>query len=189
MTDNPERSVSAKRGLPLLKNEPRTLAELFLRSRSEYDLPNALNFKKDGEWHAISASTMVERAENIALGLYSLGLRKGDRAAILAANSPEWTLTDAGCQFAGIVDVPIYTTASPHSIKYILVDSSSRVLFIQDKAAFDRIESVLAECSSIEALIFFDPDGVADPRLTALSDLESRGAELRESQSGLAEAA
>lgn len=51
---------------------------------------------------------MVERAENIALGLYSLGLRKGDRAAILGANCPEWTLSDAGCQFAGVIDAPIY---------------------------------------------------------------------------------
>lgn len=187
MTDNPERAVSAKRGLPLLKNEPRTLAELFLQSRSEYDLPNALNFKQDGEWRAISARTMIERSENIALGLYSLGLRKGDRAAILAANSPDWTLTDAGCQFAGIVDVPIYTTASPHSIKYILDDSRTRVLFIQDKAAFDRIESVLGECSSIEALIFFYPAGVTESRAMALSDLESRGVELRESQPALSE--
>ncbi len=36
---------------------------------------------------------MISRAENIALGLYALGVRKGDRIALLAANSPEWTLT------------------------------------------------------------------------------------------------
>lgn len=187
MTDNPERAVSANRGLPLLKNEPRTLAEVFLRSRSEYNLPNALNFKQDGEWHAISASTMVERAENIALGLYSLGLRKGDRAAILAANSPEWTLSDAGCQFAGILDVPIYTTSSPHSINYVLDDSLSRVLFIQDKAAFDRIESVMAECLSIKTIVFFDPSGVTDGRAISLNDLESAGAKLRDTDPDLAE--
>ena len=100
--------------------EPETLPELFLRSHAEFNLPDALNYKKESEWKAISSTEIVERAENIALGLYSLGLRKGDRAAILAPNSPDWTLADAGCQFASVIDVPIYTTLAPESVRYIL---------------------------------------------------------------------
>ena len=90
--------------------EPRTLGDLIRRSLEIYDLPDALNYKNEGLWEAISSAELVSRAENIALGLYSIGVRKGDRAAILAANSPKWSSTDAGCQFAGVVDVPIYTT-------------------------------------------------------------------------------
>src|SRR5438046_2129752 len=75
---------------------PTTLAKLFLHAAARFDLPDALNYKSRGEWRAISSREMAARAQNIALGLYSLGLRKGDRAAILAANSPEWTLADAG---------------------------------------------------------------------------------------------
>ncbi len=87
-------------------NEPRTLAELFLKA-AEFNRADALSYKKDGAWQAISSAEMLARIENIALGLYDLGLRKGDRIALLASNSPEWTLVDAGCQFAGIIDAPI----------------------------------------------------------------------------------
>src|SRR4051812_46911361 len=105
---------------------PQTLWQLFKRSEREVDLSDALHYKKDGEWVAISSNEMVRRAEATALGLYSLGLRKGDRAAILAPNSPDWTIADAGCQFAGVVDVPIYTTLTADSVKYILEDSGAR---------------------------------------------------------------
>ena len=50
----------------------------------------------------ISSEEMISRAE-ISLSDFTLsGIRKGDKVALLAANSPEWTLTDAGCQFAGV---------------------------------------------------------------------------------------
>ncbi|HVQ56176.1 MAG TPA: AMP-binding protein, partial [Pyrinomonadaceae bacterium] len=94
------RSVSARqvvgRGEPLLPDEPRTLAELFVKAERDHGRSDALNYKSNDSWHAISNHELVTRAENIALGLYELGLRKGDRAAILAPNSPDWTIADAG---------------------------------------------------------------------------------------------
>ena len=114
--NNRNEASSANEFLRFTPMSRSTLAELFLQAAEKHNRADALNFKKDGEWQAISSDEMISRAENIALGLYSLGLRKGDRAAILAANSPEWTLTDAGCQFGGLIDVPIYTTLAPNSI-------------------------------------------------------------------------
>jgi long-chain acyl-CoA synthetase len=187
MTEMPGRAVSRKRGIPLLSDEPRDLAELFLMSAQKYKLPNALNYKRDGEWHAIASNEMVRRAENIALGLYSLGLRKGDRVAILAANCPEWTLTDAGCQFVGLVDVPIYTTSSPSSVQYILEDSAARVLFLQDRAAYDRIAPAISECHGIEKLVFFDRAVIDLERAMSIPELESAGESLRAKETGLAE--
>ncbi|HMJ08700.1 MAG TPA: long-chain fatty acid--CoA ligase, partial [Pyrinomonadaceae bacterium] len=105
-----------------------------------------------------------------------LGLRSGDRAAILAPNSPEWTLADAGCQFAGVIDVPIYTTLAPKTIAFILNDCAAKVLFINDRTAYDRISGAISECRSLEKLIFFDPDLVDADGSLSLADLESAGA-------------
>lgn len=159
------------RGEPLLPTEPKTLAELFVVSAEKYDLSNALNFKRDGTWHAMSSRQVVTRAKAIAFGLYALGLRKGDKAAILAANSPEWTLADAGCQFAGIIDVPIYTTLAPESVKYILNDSSAKVLFIDGKPAYDRIAEALLNCPSLQKIVFFDRETEVKGAMT-LNELE-----------------
>jgi len=161
-----------------IANEPTTLADIFLCSVAEYDLPDALNYKADGEWKQISSREMVERAENIALGLDALGLRKGDRAAILAANSPEWTLADAGCQFAGVVDVPIYTTLADEGVKYIINDAEARVLFLQDRTLYERLLETLAECPSIEQIILFDGEAPGGVRVSSLGELEERGRNL-----------
>jgi long-chain acyl-CoA synthetase len=174
----------AKR-VPLFPDEPKTLAELFRQTAKKNNRPDALNYKKDGRWIAISSDEMISRAENIALGLYSLGIRKGDRVALLAANSPEWTLTDAGCQFAGIIDAPIYTTLVGGSVAYIINDSGARVFFLENKKAFDRISEDLSNCKTIEKFIFFDSEGVSAENVMALSELEKLGEKLKNSQPDL----
>ena len=167
------------RGASLLPDEPETLAELFLQAADKHNRSDALNFKTDEGWKAISSDEMIERIENVALGLYSLGLRKGDKAAIISANSPEWTLVDAGCQFAGAIDVPIYTTLAPNSICYIIRDSTAMVFFIENKAAYDRIAAVLPECESLEKLVFFDFTGVTVEDAISLNELEASGEKIK----------
>ena len=173
---------SLGRGVPLTSDEPKTLPELFLRSVSKYDLPDALNYKVGGEWKAISSADMVEQVENIALGLYSLGLRKGDRVAILAANSPNWTLADAGCQFAGLIDVPIYTTLAPDTVRYIIDDSETRVIFLQDAETYTRLLPSLADCGSLEKFVLFDSTGLDGEKVITFEKLEEMGANLRHEQ-------
>ena len=177
VTDTPElhapvvRAVTG-RGTALFHDEPHTLAELFYKAFAKYDRPDALNYKADGKWRSISSTEMIARAEHIALGLHSLGLRKSDRAAILAANSPEWTLADAGCQFAGVIDVPIYTTLTPASVRYILNDSGARLFFIQNLEVYQRLQDAIGECRSLEKLVIFDADGVNDKTAISLDGLE-----------------
>ncbi len=173
--------------LPLFANEPQNLAELFRQSFKKYNLDNALNFKKDGKWQKVSSNEIGQRAENIAFGLYSLGLRKNDKAAILAANSPEWTIADAGCQFAGIVVVPIYTTLADNSVCYIVNDSETKIFFLQDNATFERISKIIPECRMIQKLIFFNSEGVTAENSMSLAELEQLGAELKSEKPELIE--
>ncbi len=166
---------------------PATLADLFLASAKKFDLPNALNCKRDGEWRPISSGEVVWRSENIALGLYSLGMRKGERAAILAANSPEWTLADAGCQFGGTIDVPIYTTLAGESVRYIINDSEARVFFVQDRETYERLLPSIRDCKSIETFVFFNGEVPSDGQVVSLNELEAAGSKLREARPGLLE--
>jgi long-chain acyl-CoA synthetase len=170
------------RGIPLDPDEPRTLAELFIHAVSQHDRQDALTYKREGEWRHISSRTLVKRVGHIALGLHSLGLRKGDRVAILASNSPEWTLADAGCQFAGILDVPIYPTLAPGSVRYILDDSAARLLIIEDRKAYERIRASIDGCVTLERIVFFEAGSAADIDSMSFDELEGRGSELAESE-------
>ena len=102
------------------------------------------------------------------------GLRKGDKAAILAANSPEWTLADAGCQFAGIIDVPIYTTLAPSSVRYILNDSGAKVFFIEDRRPHTSASPTsLDDCASLEKLDLFRRQPAEFREAISLAELEA----------------
>ncbi|MDQ3798882.1 MAG: long-chain fatty acid--CoA ligase [Acidobacteriota bacterium] len=174
--------------IPLFADEPQTLAELFLQAREKRPRPDALNYKsRDGEWKAISSDEMIARVENITLGLYTLGVRRGERAAILAANSPEWTLADAGCQFSGVIDVPVYTTLAANQVCYIVNDSGAKIFFLQNKEAYERLGGIFSECRTIEKLIFFDSAGVEAENAMSLAELENLGARLKAEQPGLLE--
>ncbi len=181
-TEKPQletRKIQIKERIALDSDEPKTLAELFVKSAKKHNRADALNYKKDGEWIPISSDEMISRAENIALGLFSLGLRKGDRAALLAANSPEWTLTDAGCQFGGFLDVPIYTTLAANSVEYIINDAGAKVFFLENKKCFDRIKEILPNCSTLEKIVFFDSADVETENAISLEELEKSGEKLK----------
>ncbi len=186
--ENPKseiRNPKLRARIPLTADEPQTLAELFRQAFTKHNRPDALNYKQGGEWRKLASDEVRTRAENVALGLYALGLRKDDKAAILAANSPDWTITDAGCQFAGITDVPIYTTLAETSVCYIINDSGAKVFFIENQETFERIAGVFPDCKTLEKLIFFDAAGVTAENALSLAELEKLGAELRAEKPGL----
>ncbi|HSI89164.1 MAG TPA: long-chain fatty acid--CoA ligase [Pyrinomonadaceae bacterium] len=180
--DSPRRPIG--RGEPLFPDEPATLPELFIKAAERYDRPNTLVYRDERGWQPISSAEVVSRARAIALGLYSLGLRKGDRAAILAHNSPNWTLADAGCQFAGVLDVPIYTTLAPATIAYILNDSGAKAIFIDSTVALEHLRPELPNCPELDHVILFDG---TDVNAMTLGELITRGNELASAEPGLAD--
>lgn len=173
--------------IPFHPDEPKTLAELFLQTVKRNNRSDALNYKAEGKWHSISSDEMISRAENIAFGLYSIGLRQGDRAAILSANSPNWTITDAGCQLSGIIDVPIYTTLAPNSIQYIINDSGAKVFFLQDKATFERLAEIFPECKTLEKIVLFESEENSNEKFISLNELEKLGENIKKDKPKLIE--
>jgi long-chain acyl-CoA synthetase len=163
---------------PLSSEHPTTLVEAFERITKDHKRPDTLNYKRDGKWIPISSDEMLARARHIAAGLYSLGVRSGDRVALLSDSRPEWTLTDAGCLFVGAIDVPIYPTLTPPQVRYILKDSGSRVLVVSNHKKFLEVKAILKECPAVEQVVFFDGADVDPAEGMTLAELEQRGQSL-----------
>src|SRR5918994_6034171 len=79
-------------------------------------------------------------AREIAAGLIDLGVRPGDRVAILGSTRPEWTLADCGALCAGATVVPVYHTNSPEECRYVLAHSEATVLICEDGDQLQKIE-------------------------------------------------
>ncbi|MBA2340215.1 MAG: AMP-binding protein, partial [Pyrinomonadaceae bacterium] len=166
---------------------PTTLVEMFERTCHFHNKPDALNYKRDEEWHPISSQELIARIKVIALSLQALGVKRGDRVAILSENCPEWTLTDAGALFAGAIDVPIYSTQAPAQVRYILDDAAARVLFVQNAEAFARVADQLKDCRSLEHIVFFHGEKTDEPRVETFAAFEERGRKLADDQPALIE--
>ncbi len=164
--------------IPLTADEPTTLPGMYERVVRDYPKPDTLNYKRDGAWHSISAADMLRRAKEVAVGLYSLGVRKGDRVAIVAESCVEWVLADQGCLFAGAVTVPIYPTLTPPQVQYILDDCVPKVLFISTREKFDEISDVAHSCQGISCVVLFASQSADESQLVTLAELERRGREL-----------
>jgi len=152
-----------------------SISGLCLAATLKHGKADALNHKVDGEWIHIAAATFVERVQNIALGLAGLGIRPGDRIALLSENRPEWSIADLSILSLGAINVPIYTTQAVDQIEYILKDSGARAIFISNRKLYRHARPVLSE-RLLEHLIFFDPDVAEDlDRAVSLETLEISG--------------
>jgi long-chain acyl-CoA synthetase len=149
---------------------------------------DALNHRSEGKWHNIPAAAFVERVKNVALGLASLGVRPGDRIALLSENRPEWSIADLAILSLGAINVPIYTTQALEQIEYILSDSGARGIFISTRRLYKHALPVFAK-RPLEHVIFFEPDVAEDVEHgIALDELEQRGRALAEQRPGAFEA-
>ncbi len=151
---------------------------LFARRRPE---AIALREKTMGIWKGI---TWTEYASNVAATarrLAELGVGEGDHVSILSENCPEWLYADLGTQSLGARAVGIYQTNPPNEVEYILNDSGSKVLFVEDQEQADKAVEIADETPTVKHVIIFDPRGTRgydDPRLQTWDEFIERGREL-----------
>ncbi len=123
----------------------------------------------------ISAAEFVGRVKDVALGLAAVGIRPGDRIALLSENRPEWSIADMAILSLGAINVPIYTTQAVDQIEFILADSGARAMFVSNRRLFRHARPALND-RHLEHLIFFDEDVAEDlDHAIGLSELEQRG--------------
>ena len=159
-------------------DEPATLVDVYEGVARDHSKADTLNYKRDGAWQAMSTEEMLRQSRWVALGLYSLGIRKDDRVALLAESRVEWVLADQGCIFAGVICVPIYPTLTPAQAAYIIKDSGARALFISTREKFEEFAAAVRECANVENVIVFDPDGLGKQDWLSFAELKDRGREL-----------
>ena len=157
---------------------PATLPEMCLTAYRTHAKPDAVNDKNGGVWQHIPAETVIKRVRAITLGLSALGVRKGDRVALLSENRPEWTMVDLAILSLGAVNVPIYTTQAVDQVRYILEDSSARVLFVSNKKVYRHARAGIEPIEQLEYLIFFDGAAAEHPRAMTLETLEQAGTDI-----------
>ena len=160
---------------------PQTIPHYCFESFRRYNKRDALAYKVEGVWNYLNGDAVIERVKHIAMGLAAMGVKAGDRVAIISENRPEWSFVDLAILSLRAVNVPIYTTQAVEQIRYILENSGAKMLFVSGKKIWKHAENAIRSVERLEKLIFFDAEGVpdAESRAITLSEVESRGDEYK----------
>jgi long-chain acyl-CoA synthetase len=151
---------------------------LCLTAALKHGKADALNHKIGSTWFNISAETFVNRVKNVALGLVDMGIKPGDRIALLSENRPEWSIADLAILSLGAINVPIYTTQAVDQIRFILTDSGARAIFVSDRKLFQHASAALQGLDFLERIIFFEGESSTGvDRSTTLMALEAAGSQ------------
>ncbi|MCM2332992.1 MAG: long-chain fatty acid--CoA ligase [Anaeromyxobacteraceae bacterium] len=139
----------------------------------------AVKHKRDGAWRDVSWAEMARRSRDVADGLASLGLQRGDRVAIIGDTNLEWILADLGILGAGGITVTIYQSNKAHECQYILADSGARWCFCDTEVQVQKIREVKGHLPRLEGVVRAFGEA-ADGFERTLSDLERAGAAWRQ---------
>lgn len=155
-----------------------TLVKLFRQRCLELG-PKIAHREKDlGIWLSYSWTDFYEHARLIGLGLLALGLKRGEAVSILSEDNKEWIYADLAIQSVGGISSGVYTTDSARQLAYLVNDSDSRFLFVENDEQLDKFLSVRAEMPGLSKVIVFDREGLhdfADDQVIFLDDLYRMG--------------
>lgn len=142
--------------------------------------------KTSKQWLDYSWQDMADYVSRWQSALQKLKLVEGERVALMLKNSPDWVAVDQAALGLGLVSVPLYTDDRPDNIAYILNDSASQVLVLQDANQWKQLAPLKAELKQIKQFVILDWDGSspladADKRVVAASQwLPEQGGTLHE---------
>jgi Long-chain acyl-CoA synthetases (AMP-forming) len=137
--------------------EPTRTFDLLNWMQAKYaDKTDVLAGKEDGKWKMYSVSEYIDFCNWVSYALLSLGIKKGDKVAIISNNRPEWNFTDFGISQIGAISIPIYPTISSEEYAFILDHAEPKLIFISDKTLYDKIKPIADQTPAISDIYTFD---------------------------------
>ncbi|UCH09000.1 MAG: AMP-binding protein [Deltaproteobacteria bacterium] len=138
----------------------RTLPQVFRQCVQKYGDRVAMRKKEYGLWHDISWNDYYRQVQRIGSALLSMGLEKGDCVSIIGDNCPEWVIIDMGTQCAGGGSVGIYATNAWPQVEYVVQNSESKFLFVENEEQLDKWLNFRDKASCLQKVIVWDPVGL-----------------------------
>ena len=163
---------------------PDTFPKYLLRNAEMFGTRPAMRHKDRGIWQSWTWSQQRDAIRDFATGLATLGVRHGDRVAIIGANRPKLYWAVCAVQSLGGVPVPVYADAVADELSYVLSHADVRFAVVQDQEQVDKLNSFADRLTSLQAVIYDEPRGLTDYDKRALHDFEDVQEMGRRAQSG-----
>jgi long-chain acyl-CoA synthetase len=168
-----------------------TIPKLFLDRAKRYDRTRvAMREKEFGIWRPITWQQYLENVKYLALGLISLGLKDGDKVAMIGDNRPEGLWAEMGTLCARGIGVWLFQDSLMEEVRYIIDHSDTKFLFGEGQEEVDKALSIFEQCPKLEKIIWDDPKGLRhydQDCLISLKEVHALGRELEKKEPNLFE--
>jgi len=155
-----------------------TIVKLWYQRVQQLGKKVAMREKNFGIWESFSWSEYGRKAREIGMGLRAIGMERRDVCSIVSDNNKEWLFADMGIQGVGGVTSGVYTTDSSEQLRYLVDDSQTRFLFVENEEQLDKVLAVRERLPSLKRIIVFDPEGLhefQDDQVLMIDDLYELG--------------
>ncbi|MDF4222535.1 long-chain fatty acid--CoA ligase [Maribacter sp. M208] len=134
------------------------LFDLLYHQLENYPLEKSINGRDDaGIWKSYSSQQVKEAAESMASGLLHLGLKPGDKVALVVyKNRPEWMILDFAMQMAGIISIPLYPTISVGEYEYILNEAEVKIAFCGAGDLYTKLKASQENVATLKQIYTLD---------------------------------
>lgn len=141
----------------------KNLGQMWKNRVAKFGEKSCMRFKKDGEWASLSFNDVDRGVNDLACGLLSMGVQRGDRISLLSENRPEWAIMDLACQSLGVILATIYATNTPEQCAYIINNSESKLVVVSNNNQLNKLFDKTVDLPAVEQIIIFDPiAGITD---------------------------
>ncbi|HWU36254.1 MAG TPA: AMP-binding protein, partial [Candidatus Acidoferrum sp.] len=157
-----------------------TIPKLFVRKAQVYAQRVAMREKEFGIWRPVTWSAYLQNVRRFCLGLVALGLRQGDKVALIGDNRPEGLFAEMAALCAGSVAVWLFQDALLEEVQYIVDHCDARFLVAEGQEEVDKALAIRARCPKLEWIIWDDPKGMRgyqDPALIQFAEVQRLGQE------------
>ena len=133
----------------------KTIIELFETAVANYPDNIYLWEKTSGKYEGTSYKETREKVLNLTAGLIQLGLKKGDRAGLIADGRNDWIISELGILYSGGINVPLSIRLQNNELSFRLKHSGSKYIFVSKQHAH-KVETIANELPDLEKIIYLD---------------------------------
>jgi len=138
-----------------------TIPKLFLSQCKRYGTHKvAMREKEFGIWRPYTWQDYYDNVKYLCLGMVGLGLKKGDKVAMIGDNRPEGLWTEMAALCAGGIGVWLFQDCMMEEVKYIIDHSDAKFFVGETQEEVDKALAIKAECPKLEKIIWDDPKGM-----------------------------
>ena len=140
----------------------------------------AIRHKDLGIWQTWTWDQMLDEVRAFSVGLAELGLKRGDKVAIIGANRPRLYWAICAAQALGAIPVPIYADSVADEMAYVLEHAEVTIAVVEDQEQVDKIISIADRLAALSHIVYDEPRGLRDydhARLKSFTDVQALGRE------------